>query len=68
MKLFLESENSTTDMVTLHVRVWIEMFIREYRARDAARVTLHVRVWIEIMPGISASVNVRRHPPREGVD
>ncbi len=34
-------------LVTLHVRVWIEM-LRQFRIAFGQKVTLHVRVWIEI--------------------
>ncbi len=54
-------------LVTLSVRVWIE--ISEIHKRyDAYTVTLSVRVWIEMSCGIAATHLYLRHPQCEGVD
>ena len=53
--------------VTLHVRVWIEIYDYLNDIQDK-HVTLHVMVWIEIGQWSMQSLPPTRHPPREGVD
>ena len=47
MKFSLQKIDSFLAPVTLHVRVWIEIFSPAATCANAG-VTLHVRVWIEM--------------------
>ena len=48
MKLFVQSAGIGAVVVTLRVRVWIEITPLEEKANPGG-VTLRVRVWIEII-------------------
>ena len=54
-------------LVTLRVRVWIEIF-RCRHCSYTVCVTLRVRVWIEMLFLAAAIVPCSGHPPCEGVD
>ena len=47
MKCRPQDDDTVDTRVTLHVRVWIEMF-SDGPVINGFAVTLHVRVWIEI--------------------
>ncbi len=54
-------------LVTLYVRVWIEIF-KSPTVTPNDLVTLYVRVWIEIACNLRHIWQSVRHPLREGVD
>ena len=54
-------------LVTLYVRVWIEIGV-DYLINRRTFVTLYVRVWIEIADRCPGHFCGIRHPLREGVD
>ena len=67
LKCNTDASSSVTAVVTLYVRVWIEMYSATAAAAYVA-VTLYVRVWIEISDTAMMPLLRARHPLREGVD
>ena len=56
----------TTSRVTLHVSVWVEIFLKKFYFL-CITVTLHVSVWVEIVIITAPCLRNTRHAPRERV-